>query len=455
MDPWVDFVGVPKEKVADDGVSYLELIRMEDFARDEVEALFFDEFNRSKDKVRNAVMELMQFKSINGKPFKNLKVIWAAVNPYDEEETYDVEKIDPAQEDRFHIKTEIKYRPDKAYFKKKYGEDLATPAISWWNKLTQENKDRVSPRRLDYALEAHTKNADLSDFLEKEVGVQALVNALNAGPAAKRLKELYENNDPKEIKNFFANDNKYEAVLNSFLRNQDYLRVMAPHLPEEKIALLMADKPKFYEHVCNNIFKEPFCSIVENIVTAKSNKKLRDKLLDKFPWLSMTVNQYLEAMKRGAESTLDRRRKYATVKNCFQKMYRLAGSDKNTNTKTQQELAFQTYHALVDIGARSNSKTLEEFSDLDTLANDAFKLLQNADQEYQIKLEQVSKIAASVNKKSFKISIAHTDNEDDLDQIIAAVEKNKVKKSGSKRQRMDDLLALLEVDEDKGDVIDW
>ena len=77
LDPWVDLVGVPKEIQTEEG-NYLDLVRPKEFQYDEVDALFFDEFNRSHKKVRNAVMELLQFKSINGKKFNNLKIVWAA-----------------------------------------------------------------------------------------------------------------------------------------------------------------------------------------------------------------------------------------------------------------------------------------------------------------------------------------------------------------------------------------
>jgi MoxR-like ATPase len=53
----------------DEKGSYLELVRPKAFRDDEVQALFFDEFNRSHKNKRNAVMELMQFKSINGRKF--------------------------------------------------------------------------------------------------------------------------------------------------------------------------------------------------------------------------------------------------------------------------------------------------------------------------------------------------------------------------------------------------
>ena len=133
MDPWVDFVGVPKEKIDANGVSYLDLIRPKHFQNDEVEAIFFDEFNRANKKILNSVMELIQFKSINGKKFNNLKIIWAAINPEDDEqEHYSVEELDPAQLDRFHVIVDVPYIPNADYFRKVYGNDMADSAITWW-----------------------------------------------------------------------------------------------------------------------------------------------------------------------------------------------------------------------------------------------------------------------------------------------------------------------------------
>src|SRR5574339_183824 len=50
MDPFCDFVGIPKEVKDENGNSYLDLIRPRQFQNDEVEALFFDEFNRAPKK---------------------------------------------------------------------------------------------------------------------------------------------------------------------------------------------------------------------------------------------------------------------------------------------------------------------------------------------------------------------------------------------------------------------
>lgn len=177
MDPWVDFIGVPKEKTDENG-SYLELIRPAEFRDDAVEMLFFDEFNRASPKVRNAVMELIQFKSINGRKFNNLRAVWAAINPYDENETYNVEQLDPAQQDRFHVIYTLPTEPDEQYFISKYGDTIGTRATGWWRALPDTSRVLVSPRRLDYAVDMYTKGGDLEDVLDSAVRPKTLKKML-------------------------------------------------------------------------------------------------------------------------------------------------------------------------------------------------------------------------------------------------------------------------------------
>lgn len=119
LDPWTDLIGVPKEIIDEDGDRVLDFVRPKALSKNsKIEAIFFDEYNRAPKKIRNAIMELIQFKSINGKKFPNLKVVWAAINPETEEEIYDVEKLDPAQKDRFEIPLPIPYECDSDYFAK-------------------------------------------------------------------------------------------------------------------------------------------------------------------------------------------------------------------------------------------------------------------------------------------------------------------------------------------------
>ncbi len=66
------------------------------------------------------------------KRFNNLKIIWAAINPEDDEdEVYDVEKLDPAQIDRFHVRVDIPYAVSTKYFKDKY-DGAGIAAVDWW-----------------------------------------------------------------------------------------------------------------------------------------------------------------------------------------------------------------------------------------------------------------------------------------------------------------------------------
>lgn len=204
MDPWIDFIGVPKT-VHKNGQDVLELVKPQEFANDEIEAIFFDEFNRAPSKVINAVMELIQFKSINGKRFNNLKVVWAAINPYDEEGTYSVEQIDAATKDRFHIQIQIPLELDTTYLIKTHGE-LARPFIKWWNELPKDLKIQVSPRRLDYAIQVHRAEGDLRDVLIGTSNVKKLEDYIKEMNKGLELSVLMKKSD-QELKQFFTLEN--------------------------------------------------------------------------------------------------------------------------------------------------------------------------------------------------------------------------------------------------------
>jgi hypothetical protein len=241
MDPWVDFIGVPKERTDENGVSYLDLVRPKQFAYDEVEAIILDEFNRSNKKVRNAVMELVQFKSINGKRFKNLKVIWAMINPDDDEKTYDVEALDPAQEDRFQIKVDVPYEPSYDYFKKVYGAEIATTAIEWWRSLEPGQQKAVSPRRLDFALNVYEQNGDIRFVLPKSVSTSQLINNLKNGSIVTRLKEFMTEKNETQAQVFLKIENNYNAAISHILKVDEMRDFFVPLLSEERIITLMTN----------------------------------------------------------------------------------------------------------------------------------------------------------------------------------------------------------------------
>lgn len=282
MDPWVDFIGVPKEKIDENGNSYLDLIRPKHFQDDQVEAIFLDEFNRSSKKVRNAVMELIQFKSINGKKFNNLKIIWAAINPEDDEENkYDVEALDPAQLDRFHVITDIPYLPHAPYFREKYGQEVADVAVTWWKELTKEQKDLVSPRRLDYAMDMYSKGGDLKFVLPNGVNTSKLVIELASGSISKKLDSFYQTKNEADAKAFLAIENNYAACVNYVLKNKNYHDFFLPLLSDEKLVGLMSKDRSVENFVFGNFPK--YESIIRNLAAAKSSGVSRraNKILKK------------------------------------------------------------------------------------------------------------------------------------------------------------------------------
>lgn len=276
MDPFVDFIGVPKE-MKDAKGSYLDLVRPKEFRDDEVEILFFDEFNRSHKKIRNAVMELVQFKTINGRPFPNLKMVWAAINPEDDEAaSYDVEPLDPAQRDRFQVQIEIPYKPQIAFFRDKFGAEAADAAVEWWNKLPDDAKLRISPRRLDTALEMNKISGNIRHVLPPIANVEKLINALAYGSPLKNLREVMKKKDVVELKKWLANENNYTGVEEN-LSDTEFLTDCIPLLEEERLSKLVQSNAKIEKHVMGN--PSSFKSTLDIIARAGQNVKIQKKAL--------------------------------------------------------------------------------------------------------------------------------------------------------------------------------
>jgi hypothetical protein len=269
MDPWVDLVGVPKERLDENGEAYLDLLRCQGL--DDVEAFFFDELNRSKPKVRNAVMELIQFRTINGKPFKKLKAIWAAINP-DDDDTYDVEKLDPAQADRFHIKVTLPYEPDKEYFSKRYGTEITRSALNWWKELDQRIKLQVSPRRLDYALEIYNKNGDIRFVLPEKCNVSKLITTLKHGPVTDILESLQKSKDIVAATEFITNENNYQNAIDYIKKSTSMMNLFFPLLSAERLATL-ASEPGPLKYMLSEITgQRKYAECITNVYTTGTDK---------------------------------------------------------------------------------------------------------------------------------------------------------------------------------------
>ena len=255
IDPWIDFVGVPREERNDNGDAVLDFILPRRLVDCDVKAIFIDEYNRSHKKVRNATMELIQFKSINGKKFPNLKVVWAAVNPFTDEEmdnAYDVENIDAAQKDRFQIQIKLPYQPDFRYFANKFGEEWAKASIEWWNDLDAEIKYQISPRRLDYALEIAQIGGAVEDVLPLESNPIKLSATLAYGNIEDKLNSILKEGDYAKARDFINVENHYQCAKEFLEKKMEFRRFFLPLLDSEKLAAIFFEKSKVKEFVLKN-----------------------------------------------------------------------------------------------------------------------------------------------------------------------------------------------------------
>lgn len=388
MDPWVDFIGVPRAVEGADGKEVLEMVRPADFANDEVEALFFDEFNRSHKKTRNAVMELLQFKSINGRPFKNLRIVWAAVNP-DDIETYDVEALDPAQRDRFEVQVDIPYKCNKEFFTKEFGKNMADSAISWWNGLPDKIKSEVTPRRLEYALRFANHGGKLRHILPSSCNPSKLASSLRLGPIEDVVAAIMASKDTSKAAAFLSDENSFAAAINYILKRHDRMKFFMPVMKPEKLASLFAKRSRVLEFAIEHCIGDPnVLNSIEQIYQGVGNKAMKARIAaicadvpaDKLPQ-SMAG---LSAVIKGVAPPKHGSNQSPSSKRFMQKlMMSNHGDYGNTHTRRQLYRKIETYlprsmpvdqatkslSVLANIVNRSNASTLKSMKNLTGLVN--------------------------------------------------------------------------------------
>lgn len=183
LDPWVDFVGVPKV-VGDGDDAVVELIRPKVFTDENIEFIFLDELNRAKPAIQNALLELINTKSINGKKLKNLKCVWAAINPPAEnmkQTSYSVEHMDVALLTRFTVRYNVQFDLDENYFRNKFGNAKYQALHDWWHyTLEEKQRDLFPPRSIDLAMDYLALGGDVEDCLPEGFDKQAFLLAATA-----------------------------------------------------------------------------------------------------------------------------------------------------------------------------------------------------------------------------------------------------------------------------------
>lgn len=208
LDPWIHVIGIPKLK-SENGKDWLDFILPRQMDED-LEFIMIDEINRAVPIVRNALLELIQFKTINGRKFPKLKAIWAAINPTESSggSVYDVHELDPAQLDRFHVIVETPNKPCLKYFSKKYGPENGKILVEWWNSQPTQALEILSPRRLDYIADYFLKGGDIGDIVPICCNHADLIKKLSMDEDSKLFNELDKSPNSQLFKEFVSNKNR-------------------------------------------------------------------------------------------------------------------------------------------------------------------------------------------------------------------------------------------------------
>jgi hypothetical protein len=323
MDPWVDFVGIPKEVVPERGESFLDFIRPRAIS-DNLEAIFFDEFNRpNSPKILDAVMELIQFKTINGRKLPKLRVIWAAVNP--DGEDFAVETLDPAQKDRFQIHYELPYIPSFDFFSKKFGEKNATTAITWWNELSEEQKHLISPRRLEYTLDVYSLGGDIRDVLPSSANASKLLLELKTEPLSATLGEIILKKDIEAAKQFLKSENNFSSSIDLICKDKETLSFIFPLLSEERQMMFLSEKkevqslvleyPEKYLEIGNRIWKmnpkSPFSKKLKKKISPLLSNRYFNDAADPKELRTVIDSEWIKSQ---SENASERRKKWKFLK---------------------------------------------------------------------------------------------------------------------------------------------
>jgi len=318
IDPWVDLIGVPSKSINQEGEEVLKLIRPASINNKNIKAFFVDELNRSHNKVRNAMMELIQFKSINGLKFPNLRMIWGAVNPdNDDELKYDVQKLDPAQEDRFQIQVKIPYKPIQSYFAERFNNsEMAEAVCKWWNEQPEKVKLEITPRRLEYAIDVFQKTNDLRFVIPSEAHASSLKTAIQTGNPEKTFKKMLDESNEDEIRRWLAIDNNLTSVQN-LICSERTISAKCLHLLSDERLVSFASKNKVIQDQMKADPKK-YAKIIRDLAENSTQKMLKQMCVKLLPFLDgpeLTLSKMYVGTKPVSNLNLTKRRKAQIISN--------------------------------------------------------------------------------------------------------------------------------------------
>ncbi len=212
-------VPVPFTKYHEDGTSEqkLDFLLFEKFNEDKPKVLVLDEFSRGSKRTKQAVMEIIQEGTLNGKEIKGLVCVIALDNPVESDGdqelagiTYDVGEIDEAQATRFAMSVELKPEdlPWVDWLKATY-EELADPFIDWWYTGTNTiGRLQVSARILEKMIKLYRNGRDIAEALP-------VVDGEKIGPDLSALRSMLVGKEHLSFQDIIDRKEEIIAVLDA------------------------------------------------------------------------------------------------------------------------------------------------------------------------------------------------------------------------------------------------
>jgi hypothetical protein len=242
MDPWITLLGIPLFVKNDRGEEVTRMVPPEQLSAD-IRAIYVDEFNRASKEARNGFMELLQRKSVNGRKFKNLEVVWTAINPSHGGE-YDVDVLDLAQEDRFQAQIHFPYDVVPEFFHQKFGKSVGDVAVKWWRNLDYEHQLLCSPRRLDDAVQCILEGDNLKHYLPDAINATSLLKSVKEKQNKDSILSIIDALKTEEIPEYFSAQRVIEHAEFFKKHQQVFKQKVLPNLSKAVVDELIQRAPE-------------------------------------------------------------------------------------------------------------------------------------------------------------------------------------------------------------------
>ena len=235
IDANLHMIGIPIESKINPGT--MDFIRPQEFTPDHgFQVMIFDEINRNPDpQVTNALLELIDQKSINGVPFPDLLAVVATMNPPSHDQNIQADELDDALYDRFHLRINVRNDFPLQHFLNLFPDHQHhVHALHEWMKTSvpDELVKTITNRRLERIMKMYTEvDTDVSDMIPSNCNPEDLaLSFLEASSPEKHVVSTISSLE--DFLDIWERDHVAD-MSNNNLATQMYLRIKMKERNEE------------------------------------------------------------------------------------------------------------------------------------------------------------------------------------------------------------------------------